>query len=90
MLYLCMKKSKKEKIPTIFIAIIILLVVLSGVSVYSSIVGNSEYFSFNGVTLSNNDYKAIQDNFGDDPLVRVCNLDNKNCIVLVNIDKFKK
>ena len=40
------------------------------------------YFENNGVTLSEQDYLSIQEEFPEQE-VRVCNIENKNCIIFI-------
>lgn len=59
-----------------------ILIVISLFMFFKSSNNNEEYFNYNNISISEADYKAIQEQFKDSPQVRICNMETKNCIVL--------
>jgi len=47
-------------------------------------------FTYNNVSVSAQSYKDIKDNFNNQSIVTICNLDNKNCIALIKIKDYSK
>ena len=67
------------------IAIIIGLILVGSILIGVLIFDNGLGFEFNGVKISDEEYKSIQDTLLDEELVRVCNLENRNCIMIIPI-----
>lgn len=74
--------------------IIVSLLLLIGLTIFGFAINEftkQEGFNYNNVTLSQEDYNAIKQTFGDNySVVRVCNLEKGNCILLGNIENIKK
>jgi len=70
-----------------FLTIWIMLLLVLG-SVYFIFNKNNGGFEHNGVKVSGQTYHSIQKIFGDN-LVRVCNLENGKCIVLLPENKVR-
>jgi len=58
------------------------LIIMTALTITSVISDRDLGFEHNGVTLSEQDYLSIQEEF-DSQIVRVCNIENKNCIALI-------
>lgn len=61
------------------------LIVIAGIIIININSMNKSYIEMNGVSISKESYKAIQEQFSEYKHVSVCNLDNKNCIFLTKI-----
>ncbi len=75
------KISNKQIIYRIMVAIVI--IALMSITFYYLLVPKK--ISLNGVVLSHEDYEAIQKQFKDSPLIRICNFENKQCIVMAKL-----
>ena len=68
-------------IKLLWIFIICCLLILTIFFTIDLLKEDKEYFNYNNVSISEADYKAIQEQFKDSPKVRVCNMETKNCFV---------
>ena len=86
----------KKKYETIFELLLVILIV--GMLAFFAITiiikekkENEIYFSYNGVSLTYKEYKAITETFSKEYLdVRVCNTETGKCIYLRGIDNYQK
>lgn len=83
------KSDKVEKNLILFLIILVGAILISGTFIFIKYIKEkNEGISYNGVTLSVEDYKAITNKFNDYAVVRVCDINSSNCILLTNIDAF--
>jgi len=80
-----MKMKDKILISIIFVGLI--LIVLALCITIPSFKGEKE-ISLGSFTISAQSYNAIQDNYGDEKIVSVCNMDEGKCVWLANMDNF--
>ena len=78
-----------ELFKSIFFVLVLIILGISVVLIVDVIKPNE--MSYNNVTLSSADYNTIKEVFGDNySVIRVCNLEKGNCILLGNIEHLKK
>ena len=83
-----MKNNFSSREVMIMIAFIILIVAI--LFFIESLLLSQVYFSYSGVTIREGDYRAIQKQFKDDPIVTVCSFETGNCIALGNIENLRE
>lgn len=74
--------TPNKQLALISILLLLLLVLGSFLFVLGSEKEDKEYFNYNNVSVSESEYKAIQEQFKTSPQVRICNIEDKNCILL--------
>jgi len=83
-----MKNNFSSREVMIMIAFIILIVAI--LFFIESLLLSQVYFSYSGVTIREGDYRAIQKQFKDDPIVAICSFETGKCIALGNIENLKR
>lgn len=64
--------------------------ILTALHYVNQVKQNQEYFNYNGVSLSYKDYQAIKEEFADYLDVKICKLKTGDCILLRNLENYKK